>query len=170
MLNFRAKRSFRLDSPIVESPKFLTSQSMSRQAESYAEDDCEWICNFLSDYDSELLNFELDTDGQHFYNNIDHLLAESPPSAITNDAVVGQHSHEVVRALPISYRAMLEESQNVITTFELRSRSLRRAATTPRNRRVGGLQRCELTAASTPDNAKSSTRSSSIKTITRRLF
>ncbi|KAE8977881.1 hypothetical protein PF005_g24741 [Phytophthora fragariae] len=162
-------------------------------------DGYEWICSFLSGYDGDLIELELDEDGQHFFDNMTPLLAQATPSRLHTDDVCSstpvqltpfvltvmselqgmlQDSESRAGATPSrSYCVKLEEAQSSLDVVELRSRSFRRAVTTPRNR--SRSRRHPVSAApqaapqdelSTRSNSKADSSSTSRQKINRRLF
>ncbi|GMF10225.1 unnamed protein product [Phytophthora lilii] len=123
-------------------------------------DGYEWICSMLSDYSRDLLEFELDIDGQHFFDNMNHLFADplhstpepdvhSCPVQLTpfsSEVSDTQDALPQKKQLSFSSRGLpRENAYSALNTVELRSRSFLRASSTPRNRRAGGLERRQLT-------------------------
>ncbi|KAE8887553.1 hypothetical protein PF003_g28384 [Phytophthora fragariae] len=172
---------------------------MSWQDDRSEGDGYEWICSFLSGYDGDLIELELDEDGQHFFDNMTPLLAQATPSRLHTDDVCSstpvqltpfvltvmselqgmlQDSESRAGATPSrSYCVKLEEAQSSLDVVELRSRSFRRAVTTPRNR--SRSRRHPVSAApqaapqdelSTRSNSKADSSSTSRQKINRRLF
>jgi hypothetical protein len=154
-----------------------------------ADNAYDWILRFLADDDGELLELELDVDGQHFFDNMELLLAEpsspqpndlhSSPLQLTpfilsmisdlQDPSPQDEAEEAAPAPSVSFCALLEEAQSAA---ESRAQTSHHAATTPRRRRSR-----ELPTAATPRTAvptkslpKRATRSSSRKKLKRRLF
>ncbi|KAG1694525.1 hypothetical protein DVH05_021329 [Phytophthora capsici] len=133
-------------------------------------DDFTWISNFLSSYDGDLLEFELDVDCQHFYDNMDTVLAQESPNdhrqsplqltpfvlSVISDLQDSEKDEEPA----ISFCQLLKEAQPTVKS----ERKVRHATTAPRTSRR--LKR-KTTAAS---SEKRTTRSSSRKLINRRLF
>ncbi|KAG6616874.1 uncharacterized protein IUM83_04632 [Phytophthora cinnamomi] len=158
---------------------------MSWQDGTSEEDGYEWICSFLSGYDGDLVEFELDEDGQHFFDNMSPLLAQ-----LTSYHGDGCRSHLQITPFVLSvvseqrgtlsgagtppscsHCVKMEEDQSALDVVVLRSRSFRRAVTTPR---IRSRSRRHSDFAVTQDEAyiqrgeKAST--SSRQQINRRLF
>uniref|UniRef100_A0AAV1U9K0 Uncharacterized protein n=1 Tax=Peronospora matthiolae TaxID=2874970 RepID=A0AAV1U9K0_9STRA len=168
-----------------------------RPRETATGDGYEWICSYLSSCNGDLLEFDLDVDGQHFYDNLDLLPPYTPqpseycgelleltpfvisviskPSSTPNGTTSGADV-----ASPISYCALLEEAQSTATTTdpsEGRScRLLSNAVTTPRKNRTRSLYMHDKKAATVQRGplpgccTMPPTRSSSRKKLNRRLF
>ncbi|ETL95133.1 hypothetical protein L917_07021 [Phytophthora nicotianae] len=154
------------------------------------EDGYEWISTFLKNYDGDLLEFELDVDSEHFYDNVDVLLGvQSPhdhrrtplqltPSVLSVISDLQASStkaevQEVAQVPSISFCDLLKEAQ-AAAKRELQVQASRNAATTPRkaqDRRALKHQSLLATAAATAKTyEKPVTRSSSRKKLNRRLF
>ncbi|KAL3665120.1 hypothetical protein V7S43_009752 [Phytophthora oleae] len=145
-------------------------------------DDFAWISNFLKSYDGDLLEFELDVDCQHFFDNMDVVLAQEPPndhrqcplrltpfvlnviSDLQDSASI--EKDEAIPAPSISFCELLKEAQSAVKS----ERKVRHATTATRHSRRLKRQRKTATAASSASNEKRTTRSSSRRIINRRLF
>ncbi|KUF81850.1 hypothetical protein AM587_10000785 [Phytophthora nicotianae] len=112
------------------------------------EDGYEWISTFLKNYDGDLLEFELDVDSEHFYDNVDVLLGvQSPhdhrrtplqltPSVLSVISDLQASStkaevQEVAQVPSISFCDLLKEAQTAAKRG-LQVQASRNAATTPR--------------------------------------
>lgn len=172
---------------------------MSWQDDRSDADGYEWICTFLSGYDGDLIEFELGEDGQHFFDSMDPLPAQATPSRLRAQDVCSP-SPQLLTPFVLSVVAGLQgtlpdsesragtppssscvkgkEGQSAaLDVLELRSRSFRRAATTPRNRRrsirhpmTAAPQGAPQDQAPTRSSAKADSSSSSRQKINRRLF
>ena len=165
--------------------------------ETVTGDGYEWICNYLDSCDSDLLEFELDVDGQRFYDNLDLLPPYTPqPNEFCGElfqrtpfvrSVVSKHTSipkdttsSAYLASPVSYCALLEDAQSTAMTARasemLETRGLSHAVTTPRkshtrDRHIHDKKTATVQCGSLTHNPTSSTsRSSSRKKLNRRLF
>ncbi|GMF62748.1 unnamed protein product [Phytophthora fragariaefolia] len=167
---------------------------MSWQDSTNEEDGYEWICSFLSSHGGNLLEFELDEDGQQFFNNMNAVLdrlssSKSYPDDISRPPL--QQTPFIMSTVSEPHNTLLDsqsqpgappsrtsattpkEVQPQMDMVELRSRSFRRAATTPRNR--SKRRRLPVSAApedttSIPSSTKANARSGYRQKINRRLF
>ncbi|CAI5718889.1 unnamed protein product [Hyaloperonospora brassicae] len=159
-------------------------------------DGYEWICNYLDSCDGDLLEFELDDDGQHFYDNLDLLPPYTPqPNELCGEffqltpfvrSVVSKHTSiakdttsSAYLASPISYCALLEDAQSTAMTTRpsdmLETRGVFHAVTTPRksrarDRHVRDKKAATVEGRSLTGNPMSSPTRSSSRKLNRRLF
>ncbi|RLN48733.1 hypothetical protein BBJ28_00001456 [Nothophytophthora sp. Chile5] len=141
-----------------------------------------WIDNLLDNFDGDLLELELDVDGQHFFDDMERLLAEHPerepgglcsPLQATNEAVEWKPEMWTTTETPMSFCALLEAAQTATGKAELED-PRRRAATSARY--CGGRQQwrplTDVTReGSTPQIvAKPKRASTPRKKLNRRLF
>ncbi|TDH74024.1 hypothetical protein CCR75_009422 [Bremia lactucae] len=147
-----------------------------------AEDQLQWIFASLQNSGADFLEFELDNDSQHLFDNMDILLADfspndhrRPPLQLTPSvlsAISGLQAStvlvpsKVTPVPPASFRTLRKNGQTA-TAYELRH-----AATTPRKLQpqLLGPQKTIATAAATITYETSMTRLASRKKLTRRLF
>ncbi|KAF1783783.1 hypothetical protein JG687_00018496 [Phytophthora cactorum] len=157
-----------------------------------AVDGYEWISTFLKNYDGDLLEFELEVDSQHFFDNMDVLLGVQSPNdhrrsplqltphvlSVISDLQDSSTKLDVQEAVPvpsISFCDLLKEAQ-AAAKRKLQLQASRSAVTTPRKAQARTLRHRTLmataaaTAASTKAYEKPVTRSSSRKKLNRRLF
>ncbi|CAH0487731.1 unnamed protein product [Peronospora farinosa] len=157
------------------------------------EDGYEWIYNYLNSCDEDLLEFELDVDGQHFFDNMELHPTSTPQPNEHNETPLQLTPFvlSVISELPsqpashpesVSYCALLEEAQSTAKTTDSlatqrEDQAARHAVTTPRKGRTRGLKyRHDKTATTLHSEARidncmrPTTRSSSRKKFNRRLF
>ncbi|KAG7376722.1 hypothetical protein PHYPSEUDO_012848 [Phytophthora pseudosyringae] len=150
--------------------------------------DLEWISAFLKTYDGDLLEFELDVDSQHFFDNMDVLLAAHSPndhrrsplqltpfvlSVISGlqDSSTKVEAQEVKPAPSMSFCELLEEAELAAAAKGVpRQQAPRQTVTTPRKSRARMSKSREGTATFSKNYEKPTTRSSSRKKLNRRLF
>ena len=167
-----------------------------RSSETATEDGYEWIYSYLDSCDEDLLEFELNVDGQHFFDNMEFHPTNTPQPNEHNEvpfhltpfvlSVISELPSQPTIATPadpepISYCALLEEAQSTATTdsvaTQFEDQAARHAATTPRKGRPRSLKYLRDKTATTLhteariDNCRRpTTRSSSRKKFNRRLF
>ncbi|CAH0478458.1 unnamed protein product [Peronospora belbahrii] len=165
----------------------------SRSSETATGDGYEWICSYLTSYDSDLLELELDVDGQYFFDNMD-LQITSPPQPNEDNGAAFQLTPFVLSVISefpshpdiatpdpelVSKCSVLDEAQTITTRSrsrgQLGSHAVRHAVTTPRKRRTRDCS--DKTKTTTLPSGtcivscmRPNTRSSSRKKFKRRLF
>ncbi|CAI5736812.1 unnamed protein product [Peronospora destructor] len=166
-----------------------------RSSETATGDGYEWIYSYLNSCDEDLLEFELNVDGQYFFDNMELHPTGTPQPNEHNEAPLhltpfvvsviselpSQPDSTTPDPEPISYCALLEEAQPIAITGSVATQredqAARHAMTTPRKGRTRGLKHLRDKTATTlhaeariDNSMRPTTRSSSRKKFNRRLF